>query len=96
MSICPDHAILRLGLQGCGSTGVNSGSLTGEPHLRHLVILGAALFQFLLVELEPGLFVARSIQDGMMALTLHGLVQTVESPFPLQVQFLFSLHWLVL
>ena len=71
MSIWPDHVILRLGLQSCGSTGVDSGSLFGEPPLRHLVILGAALFLFLLAELEPGLVVARFMPDGMTALTLH-------------------------
>ena len=71
MSIWPDHVILRLGLQSCGSTGVDSGSLIGEPPLRHLWPLGAALPQSLLVELEPGLFVAKFMLDGMTVLTLH-------------------------
>ena len=71
MNICPDHVILRLGLQSCGSTGVDSGSLIGGPPLRHLWPPGAALPQFSLVELEPGLFVARFMLDGMTVLTLH-------------------------
>ena len=71
MSIWPDHVILRRGLQSCGSTGVDNGSLIGELPLRHLWPPGTAQPQFLLVELEPELFVARFMLDGMTVLTLH-------------------------
>jgi len=71
MNIWPDHVTLFLGQPSCGSTEVDNGSLSRELPLRHLWLQGGALLLFLLAALEPGLFLAKSRPDGMMALTLH-------------------------
>ena len=70
MTIWPDHVIAILGQRGCVSLGAESGSSSAGLCLRR-VVQATVAYPCLQGVLAPGLFGARSTQDGMMAWILH-------------------------